>query len=244
MKSFVPAIIKDEPYSVSPEPPKGWNSLNVTYKVNMTPVRCALPPPPFFLILLDSVTLTSLLDFNKPRCNGWPSLFVSPRVFQESAPIFKYSETPVVGLDANERLTWRERRTRSTSNVKAFRKSFRLPRWPTKKARHPWNLLFIIFWSLYHRPTNNSVGGCIQNLSVASFSRGYGWGRRTRTKTNALYPIIFYPRFASFLGIVAQRTAVWEKRRDIRTYKRYMYVTMRHEEEKKPTNTMRIETGK
>lgn len=41
----------------------------------------------------------------------------------------------------------------------------RLPRWSTKKAHHPWNLLFIIFLIITQQATN-SAGGCIQNLSA------------------------------------------------------------------------------
>lgn len=98
------------------------------------------------------------VDFNKPDVNGWPLPFVRRESFRESAPIFKYSEP---GRFGQERVGWEPWHRQSFSPS-----VLRLPRWSTKKARHPWNLLFIIFLIITQQATN-SAGGCIQNLSAA-----------------------------------------------------------------------------
>lgn len=98
------------------------------------------------------------VDFNKPDVNGWPLPFVRRESFRESAPIFKYS---VPGRFGQERVGWEPWHRQSFSPS-----VLRLPRWSTKKARHPWNLLFIIFLIITQQATN-SAGGCIQNLSAA-----------------------------------------------------------------------------
>lgn len=98
------------------------------------------------------------VDFNKPDVNGWPLPFVRRESFRESAPIFKYSAP---GRFGQERVGWEPWHRQSFSPS-----VLRLPRWSTKKARHPWNLLFIIFLIITQQATN-SAGGCIQNLSAA-----------------------------------------------------------------------------
>lgn len=98
------------------------------------------------------------VDFNKLDVNGWPLPFVRRESFRESAPIFKYSAP---GRFGQERVGWEPWHRQSFSPS-----VLRLPRWSTKKARHPWNLLFIIFLIITQQATN-SAGGCIQNLSAA-----------------------------------------------------------------------------
>lgn len=97
-------------------------------------------------------------DFNKPDVKRLaPSL--CSESFRESAPIFKYS---VVGLAGNERAM-----SARSGTVKAFRKRSACLADPRKKACHPWNLLFIIFFDHYQQATNSPDGGrCIQNLSA------------------------------------------------------------------------------